>query len=1366
MERNWIFAIMLIGFLIQPLGLNGQTDIWVTNNMDTGFGSLRWAIEQASNSTNQNVIKFNITASNKTINLSSPIWITKPNIIVDGTTQVDQGFVKIDLSQLQSNGDWAFVANANNIEVKNLWFCNFQTTYTTTLGAWNATNTKFHNNYFTNCRVALGAGGNSDQITFDSNKVGFTPFLEYKGFSNNELGLWAGSSTNLVVKNNIITNVFDSPIVIDGCENVSIFNNFLGTGIDGSFGNGNINSDTTGIWIGGSNTISLQDNKISASTNSGWGVSVSYSSNIFIEAGNEIEGCNVGVALNNVTDFTLSESSLVCNLTPLLFQNQMNTTDAPIIQYALSNIVSGHSQPYAKIEVYESNVWECVCQGENFLGTTQSNSIGEWELNTNLEGIDKVVALSTSNNLTSAYSECVSVEHNSVCPEPVIIGYDFGMFGAMVDWEVDNYTYDDDNFEDSYSFEWREKGTINWKIGGTYWGQHGGYDEEESILGECYIGECYVTFDFPPPPTSIYLNSLKPNTEYDIRVKLNCFNGGSSEYSDILSIKTPIPIPNDYLNKNYYSASRGNFITTSESLIINNIDVRKEECERNKCIGCDTGFSLLNSGYTNVADKVLLQNGVNELMLSILPDTFSSEFQNIVYIDTVALELFCSMWIDYDQDQIFDESEKVFESMEFNPLQNLAASFSVNSFSGKRKMRLIYQHGNPPEAYGYYCTGHTYDMDVELTNVFCNDPIEDILCQDWIRIIYESIQTQNPGECVDIVLYEDVCQIEFLLNGEACGLSSYYIDGEATGYCNTSGNYTVIHSCDIIFSNCGNCELEPDFTIAYKNFPIDNSLERLYQLSNIATTAYDSIVWWSSSEGWFGANENTPIFSIWPKAYEQEEEICLQISKNENGIWCDSLICKTIIIPCTNYSYLDVDVDEYEVHLNIGCDCTSNVFIDYGDGINFDSSDQGLIEGYNQYANPGFYNICLYMYDEICADTLCQEIEIISSITEYDLTVNKLCVDKNEELQFEYTAIPLGQKAEIHFGDGFVQDIGQVSGIISHTYENAGAYSARLVVDDETKDTERIQVKSCGWYGFVYSNNHYREDDEEMCAFITGDGRAYISPQLSDISYYWTAYRNIQEFNVCGDEVILEARIKVPQTEGGISCYDPDIHIYGTTGTGQAHFMTTGCQYYAYIRAAETLNHRSNTDLDDLIPLTGNFENWVNLKIRLSESEIEAFYDNELRYTMEYEGEIGQVLGIGFSAKGSGSIDWIRLSEINETIVYEENFSDCTLNQDEECVEYVFNCDESVNTFELADPEISILIYPNPTTNLIRVSSSDFRIQRKDITIYNSLGQNAHAEVVENSSYCTVNFNGLPKGVYFVALKINSHKYLNKVVVL
>jgi hypothetical protein len=284
-----------------------------------------------------------------------------------------------------------------------------------------------------------------------------------------------------------------------------------------------------------------------------------------------------------------------------------------------------------------------------------------------------------------------------------------------------------------------------------------------------------------------------------------------------------------------------------------------------------------------------------------------------------------------------------------------------------------------------------------------------------------------------------------------------------------------------------------------------------------------------------------------------------------------------------------------------------------------------------------------------------------------ELVASKKLTNPEETVTFTYNYN--GNDCSIQFGDSPTVTLENCSGSIEHTYEKAGVYKVRLYSNNEEVASVPIIVQNADneWIGFVSSLDYYVEENEETEDFIK-DGRMYISPSLSDRSYYWTNFRYVKPevFNsVSGDDFILEARIKNPSSEGGISCYDPGIRVWGETGNAAGvTFMSPGCTYYASVGAAEWWQNGgawncegSNTcENVDLSALGRDFSDWRVVKLEVKDRSVNVYFEGEKIYTMEYKGQVGSIQGIYFSFKGSGSVDWVKLYDGNGNLVYERDF--------------------------------------------------------------------------------------------------------------
>lgn len=241
----------------------------------------------------------------------------------------------------------------------------------------------------------------------------------------------------------------------------------------------------------------------------------------------------------------------------------------------------------------------------------------------------------------------------------------------------------------------------------------------------------------------------------------------------------------------------------------------------------------------------------------------------------------------------------------------------------------------------------------------------------------------------------------------------------------------------------------------------------------------------------------------------------------------------------------------------------------------------------------------------------------------------------------------------------------------------------------------------CQWIGFVYNPfSQYREDNETPCSFVS-NGLARIDPSATSQSTYWTSFVNPNNFNLDGDEVSLEVRLRNNSSDGGIFCYDTELWLFGENNYATVGLMTTNstCEQYAFIGTEDVYLSGQNHDLSSL---QLNLSNYRNIKLEVSNSTVKVYDNTTLLYTVQYSQSLGNLTGIKIAFKGSGTIDWVELTDLNTgSLVYDEQFNNCN--------DICPNCNQDMNLYQHILPsgqyEAADLIQTNskiqPVSNVV-----------------------------------------------------------------
>lgn len=331
----------------------------------------------------------------------------------------------------------------------------------------------------------------------------------------------------------------------------------------------------------------------------------------------------------------------------------------------------------------------------------------------------------------------------------------------------------------------------------------------------------------------------------------------------------------------------------------------------------------------------------------------------------------------------------------------------------------------------------------------------------------------------------------------------------------------------------------------------------------------------------------------------------------------------------------------------------TSVTWDFGDGTIVENSNLLYIE--HAFSDAGDYQLVLTITTQDG-----RSFEQIVNVTVLQPPLQQFSADSstvkvNEPVLFSFDFERTN--CSLNFGNGFQQQLQSCRGEYAYEFPKEYVYRVKLMSGAEELGAIGITVQNFddNWIGYEFSIRVHRPNFS--INNIQNDGRLYASPDLMVRSGYWTNFRFIKPNLldvVNGDNFILEARIKNPMEEGGISCFDPGLSVLGETGyRASVVFMQEGCTYYASIGAVESFDHGNNTDLT---ALGRDFSEWRNVKLVVENNSVTAYFDGEFVYSKPCEGSIGIIQGLAFSFKGSGSIDWVRLYDGNGQLKYSNDF--------------------------------------------------------------------------------------------------------------
>ncbi len=310
-----------------------------------------------------------------------------------------------------------------------------------------------------------------------------------------------------------------------------------------------------------------------------------------------------------------------------------------------------------------------------------------------------------------------------------------------------------------------------------------------------------------------------------------------------------------------------------------------------------------------------------------------------------------------------------------------------------------------------------------------------------------------------------------------------------------------------------------------------------------------------------------------------------------------------------------------------------------------------------------------------------------------------------------------------------------------------------------TKQEIRILVKSCEWYCYATDNLGKSGDYVDLCT-IYNNGIASFDPSppyTSNGSNYFPKYYNFKEFGIDGDNCKIEAKLK-NEGDGGDQSR---VTIFGSLGNAYMQLQDLFASG-TYLSAGTTTKNKISSFIIDM-------SEWRTFGFETSNNTIRGYInDPSKEYQMNYEGNIGQILGIGIDFRGGGEIDWVRIYDDTNALAYEDDFDNCdygctgtfsSLVPDDIVYDKLINPEENNGQLSLSDISIdnqvfkvieSIKVMPNPALNYIELNGKE-SLMGYEIRLINTSGKELLQVRTEDYSP-KIDISQYESGLYFLKI--------------
>ncbi len=274
--------------------------------------------------------------------------------------------------------------------------------------------------------------------------------------------------------------------------------------------------------------------------------------------------------------------------------------------------------------------------------------------------------------------------------------------------------------------------------------------------------------------------------------------------------------------------------------------------------------------------------------------------------------------------------------------------------------------------------------------------------------------------------------------------------------------------------------------------------------------------------------------------------------------------------------------------------------------------------------------------------------------------VSSLNVD-SVTVDYGYDEFHLSGTSKIIKNENFTESFTKKIDTISHTYFKPNIWSIKLIANGQViKKLNKIVYSGKEWTSWASGReNRTLWIGKNVTSNVTmQNGILHYNKKDMEkqggLDFFYTKHQINHDFKIFGDSATLELRVKNRDNEGGFTNYDTSISFMDSTQSYALVCFVQDCIEYANIVAAKT----NMSGKKKVLPfLDTNLQDWRIIKIQLKNKIMTLFLDGENIFHMPYQGTLSEIKGIRVTFKGSGSVDWLKLSNsYNKEIIFFDDF--------------------------------------------------------------------------------------------------------------
>ena len=229
----------------------------------------------------------------------------------------------------------------------------------------------------------------------------------------------------------------------------------------------------------------------------------------------------------------------------------------------------------------------------------------------------------------------------------------------------------------------------------------------------------------------------------------------------------------------------------------------------------------------------------------------------------------------------------------------------------------------------------------------------------------------------------------------------------------------------------------------------------------------------------------------------------------------------------------------------------------------------------------------------------------------------------------------------------------------SNIYYYPGFHKAKLIANDSILKRFRVHITTDDWLPLVrysYTDNnpiYVKQIHHKANGALHITRNNLISSNINVEKDFILSYYNVREFeNTSSDNFSLDTRI-VCDSSNTIACPGFEVVVVCEAHLFFVRMMGKGCEREIAVKMGEVVHDGIKNNLS---AFGRNLYRWQNLQIRVVNKQATILLDEQPVYTINFKDDFGKVVGLVYNFTGTGAVDYVKLKNGGNKVVYEDDF--------------------------------------------------------------------------------------------------------------